>query len=163
MKNTLLLLVPVALFLSSCKLTLDEDIPSEVNEIAETTFDDSFDFNTSRVVEVNIEDEGNTNSVFEILAVNPAGEEEVVAAGRSIKGKLEFSLNLPSYLEQLTIAKQSASGESKQEFSITNDEVNARISNFQASQSSFCVDHLYVVNNQKGFYKIDVSDDNFNH
>ena len=160
MKKILLLLVPVALLLSSCKLTLDEEIPTEVNEIAETSFDDSFDFNTSRVVEVTIADEGNANNVFEVLAVNPEGVEEVVAAGRSVKGGLSFSLNLPSYLDKITIVKQTSSGESRNQFPITNDEVNAQVFNFQASQSSFCVDHLYAVNGNSGFYKIDVTNSN---
>ncbi|MEM9934668.1 MAG: LruC domain-containing protein [Bacteroidota bacterium] len=161
MKNTSLLLIPIILFLHACSLSLDEEGLTNPNELAETLFDDSFDFSTARVVDVHIEDDGNVGRVFQVLALNPEGVEEVVAEGRTIKGTLDFSLNLPSYLDYLTIKKFASVGGESTRYPITNNEVQARFFNIQSSQSSFCVDHLYAVNGKKGFYKLDVSDDAF--
>lgn len=133
-------------------------------------FSNEFDFETSRTVQATITDPSNERQVKYSISYSYQGEIHKVLSIGKTSGIITQPIVIPTAVSELSVEKHTAGGIELQMVALNGDEANALFeetfsgssagSNLVA-QNENCVDRLYAVNGQSGFYSIDVTGDHY--
>jgi LruC domain-containing protein len=162
MKNLLYLILP--LLIVSCIEEPPFEEPAE-NSSSLTDFSfDSFNFETSQMVALNITDYTKGAAKYRIHYLSGG---ESLSIGSFIKQSSGLSIEqlLPASVSELYVTKISADGTETFSMPVSGASANLTIQQTAAgsvaNSSSDCIDHLYAVNNNGDFFTIDISNSSF--
>ncbi|KYG79712.1 hypothetical protein AWW67_10330 [Roseivirga seohaensis] len=160
-----LLYLAIIVTLSSC---IEEPSFEEAIENTESLSDYSFqnfDFETSKKVNLSIQDYNTTPAKYELYYLYN-GERQMLGAYIKQTNGLNVSQWLPSSVEDMHVLKSDAGGTEDYllniEGSSANLTIDVSISSAAANSNEGCFDHLYAVNSNGDFFTIDVSGEAFN-
>ena len=145
---------------SQCAFQDEEIVSPGASESAEFSFDDGFDFKTSKVCQITIHSSA-PFSKYQISYIDNG--QEIIIASLGNKGKaVSIDLTIPTYLESIVVTEQRIAGESQKTVNIADlDRQEVYFSEKSLLSTSGlandCVDRLYAVNNQGGFWSINTS------
>ena len=151
-------LLPIAYILSAfltigCEFTLDDPM---IIENKEFKFENDFDFNTSK--DVSIQTSGD-KTIFDLYFIDGQKEENLI--GRFSNNLDLIEVNIPSYIDQLYYRSYDDQGNISVLTSYSTNSSLIYIENqdelSRKSTLNNCIDRLYAVNNNAGFYSLDIS------
>lgn len=158
--NYFIACVLTALIFASCYREPDWQVDYNNLDVKDITVPQGFTLNTEKNISFSIDDDSEAQSAkYFIYSVD--GDEEVLVATRIANGKqVEVNTVIPDHVETIKVVRQNKDGTSNEEYL----DVNApEISeNFSSSGSSSCNEHLYAVNGDGEFFKINVEDETYN-
>ena len=159
MKYTLQIILMLLVLMSACVTTLDEEeVTGAPGTDGPLVFESDFLFNTSKTLSVRT----NTSGLLFDLAYDDAdGSTQYLGRFRNNGDKL--SVKVPGYVQSLQYTAYNDIGESTvSSLSVDQEQVIVADAGKTAGRTnSDCIDHLYAVNGQKGFYKIDITTDEY--
>lgn len=141
----------------SCNESIQKEI--EIDEVkGELSFPEEFDFSTSRELLVATNASGNP---FRLSYRDYEGNNYLL--GSFINNGGEVIVTIPAYVSTISYEELSATSSSSAELSIGSSQQSVAMPNMEGSASNdvSCVDKLYAVNGQLGFYEIDVTSDDY--
>lgn len=157
MNNSIIhyLLVLIMFISISCNKTLESEI--DVNEPdQELAFENSFDFATSRALTLITNDSKNP---FAIYYEDSQGKDHLL--GNFVNNSEEITVTIPSYVTNLTyVEHHSGSSQSSTGLNVEQEQNQVNLPTAENADSN-CIDRLYAVNGQAGFYEIDVTSDEY--
>ncbi|MCR9249157.1 MAG: LruC domain-containing protein [bacterium] len=141
--------------LSGCMTVLEEDAISE--DPHSFTFQDGFEFATSGELNVNTNDSG---SMFELSYETGEGTQLL---GRFINTGETIKIKVPNSVEEVIYEEFNHNGKRGKEerLAVIVSEVSVPENKSRTANRNSCIDHLYAVNGQSGFYKIDITTNQF--
>lgn len=152
----------LALFLIAvvaCKKDDDDPTSYEIPEdIRDLKVPASFDFKTERSVSLRLNDNPNATKVkYKVYAVFQQQQEELIATAQPVNGAAELNLVIPNFCRQLKVVRNANGQITSKMLDAPGNEV---FSTFKRSSSATqsCSEILYAVNNQGGFYTLNVED-----
>ena len=151
LRNFYVLLV---LVISSCSTVLEKEI--KVNEQSELAFTSDFDFKTHKKISINT---GNTGDPFELYYLDNFGDRHFL--GKFFHSSESVEVTVPSFVKELEYTNHDGKSSFTGQVAMGTNQDRASIPGGTESGTENCVDHLYAVNGQAGFYKIDVTSDAF--
>lgn len=139
----------------SCNEVIEKEL--EVSKVLEDlSFLADFDFNTSREITVSTNDSGNP---FNLYYLDGEGTEYLL--GTFVNNGEEVLVTLPSYVGSLTYEELSTDSSTSSLLLIGEEETSVSLPSLANSSEEACIDRLYAVNGQSGFYEIDVASDDY--
>ncbi len=145
------------IFLASCNETFEDNPP--IDELGEElSFNDTFNFATSKKLTIVTNESRNP---FELYYKDMDGGDYLVGKFNNNGG--EVTVTIPSYVVQLEYVELTAQSSYSSNVSIAVDQAQVSLPTTvdAARTSNDCIDRLYAVNGQSGFYEIDVTTDEF--
>ncbi|MFY0674299.1 MAG: LruC domain-containing protein [Bacteroidia bacterium] len=158
---TSLLIAVIVLSFSSCKPDW-EDLDVDYNNfnVADLPVPDDFDFATDKKITVTINDDADPKTA-KYLVYSVDGQEETLVATSIANGKsMNIDLSIPDFIETVKIVKQTGEGETEEYLKVDGPTAEGSFNN-GVGGSSGCHEHLYAVNGDGQFYKIDVEDNSY--
>jgi LruC domain-containing protein len=170
MRFTLLSLLLAGLLIVGC-IPKPEFDPDETEPTSEAlVFPNEFDFATSRLVQVVVTDNSPfVQARYSISYAFEGATHKVQSLGRNSQ-EMQTALEVPTAVKTLLIEKRTAEGAELQSISINGNKARAEFNSGFAgtsagnnldSENEACIDHLYAVNSQRGFYSIDITGDHY--
>lgn len=165
----LLLTIPIVLSIHSCKQDNNPDDPVDKSNITNLEIPSGFNFQTSRMVSLNINDH-ESGIIYTVYSLLENGENEVIITsedtivvvddlnsqvlrGITVNKQINAILIVPAYHKYFHIVRNNKGGYSSENVPIA-DVVDYNYSRgFKSSRET--TNKIYAVNNQKGFYEID--------
>lgn len=170
MKDFQVVMLLMALLFVSCIEKPELDLPEEEIIEGELVFANEFDFKTSQNVQVNISDPGLTTQVKYSVSYTFQNQLHKVLSYGKTSSDIEQSIVVPTAVSELSVEKHTTDGIELKTVSIQAGSANVQFEeNFSGrasgnnltSESESCQDRLYAVNNQRGFYSIDLTSDQY--
>lgn len=159
MRKLSLLLISIAMV--SCIEKTDISIEPEPDALEELTFPQDFTFETSKTIDLDISDLTSASAIYEIKYTF---EGESASIGSYIKERegLKVSFIIPSSIRELEIIKYKSRGSEEYHVDVLGNSAVLQISPYESdSDTGSCIDHLYAVNTNSHFFKIDVSNQQY--
>lgn len=151
-------LITGALLCGGCSKVIEDEFA--ISENSELSFSEDFDFQTHKTVLVTTGDSGNP---FELYYLDNFGNRHYL--GNYFHSSESISVTMPTFVEELEYTNLKAEGSTTGKITLDSGQKTAQVpsesSRGRTSNQVSCVDHLYAVNSNSGFYKIDISTDQF--
>lgn len=136
----------------------------------ELSFANEFNLRTSRKLQVNIKDLGNASQVKYSLSSTFQHEiHKVLSIGKTAT-EMSQPVIIPTAVSELQVEKHTPVGIELKTVSFQRNEVTVKFeetfvggpaNNNLVSENETCLDRLYGVNGQSGFYSIDITGDDY--
>lgn len=170
MKNFAPLSLLLCLLIAGC-IEKPELNPEDMEILdTELSFANEFDFRTSRKLQVNITDLSNETQVKYSLSYTFQNEVHKVLSIGKTGATMSHPVVIPTAVSELQVEKHTRDGIELKRVSIQGNEatvefeetfVGGPANNNLVSESETCLDRLYAVNGQSGFYSIDITGDHY--
>ncbi|WP_462251666.1 LruC domain-containing protein [Ekhidna sp.] len=153
-------LLPILMFITvSCNETLENDVDMVDDLSEEFSFLNDFDFKTSKELTLTTNSSGNS---FRLYYKDLEGESYLV--GSFVNNGGDVTVTIPAYVETLSYEELTATNSASSDLSVGLGQTSMELPSMAppSSNTESCIDRLYAVNGQAGFYEIDVTSDQYN-
>lgn len=138
----------------------EQEIQEEI-ALSNIPFPETFDFETSKEITLSIDDEKQGSAVYRVSYQLDGLTYEIGSFIQQANG-LNASFTIPSAVPDLQITKQTGTASTNYNVDVLGNQANLEVSPYQSeSVSEGCYDHLYAVNTNSHFFKIDVSNQQY--
>ncbi|NQZ75617.1 MAG: PQQ-like beta-propeller repeat protein, partial [Ekhidna sp.] len=138
----------------SCNKILEDEI--EVDQPnQELAFDNEFDFSTKKELTLNT---NRSTNPFSMYFKDTQGNEHLF--GSFVNNGRDVMVTIPSYVTDLIYEERGTNASIRSNLVVGQQQSQVALPMMDATNSS-CIDRLYAVNGQAGFYEIDVTSDDY--
>lgn len=155
---SILLLSSVLFF--GCRRDIDDLIDYSNAKVTDLKISKDFDFKTERTVTLNLSEPTSEEQAKYYIYTIDGDEESLVATQLTGNGNEDVNMDLviPKYVERLKVVRVGESGTTEE---IIEADGPTAEGTFASSGGSGCIEELYAVNGNGGFYRINAESGNY--